>query len=92
VDPRPGDEALITDIDLAILGAPESRFDEYEAQIRREYSWVPEPLFRNTRARLLSGWLDRPAIYVTEHFRERLEVPARRNLRRSLSRLNDSTT
>lgn len=90
--PHTGDAALIADIDLAILGASESRFEEYEAQIRREYSWVPEPLFRETRARLLSAWLDRPAIYATEQFRKRFEAPARRNLRRSVSRLNDSTT
>ena len=34
--PAPGDDTLITDIDLAILGQPPNRFDEYEHQIREE--------------------------------------------------------
>ncbi len=85
--PAAGDQALIVDVDLAILAAPEPRFDEYEAQIRREYAWVPESVFRQTRAGILVQFLNRPAVYFTEHLRERFEDRARSNLRRSLSRL-----
>jgi predicted metal-dependent HD superfamily phosphohydrolase len=35
------DAALLVDVDLAILGAEFERFDEYERQVRQEYSWVP---------------------------------------------------
>jgi predicted metal-dependent HD superfamily phosphohydrolase len=85
--PAPGDPALMVDIDLGILGAPAPRFDEYEEQVRREYAWVPEPVFRETRARLLSEFLKRPTIFATAHFAGRYEAAARQNLSRSLARL-----
>jgi predicted metal-dependent HD superfamily phosphohydrolase len=85
--PAPGDPALIVDIDLSILGAPVGRFEEYEEQVRREYAWVPDAVFRAKRARLLSEFLARPAIFNTAHFAARYEAMARENLTRSLARL-----
>ena len=38
--PAGGDEQLLVDIDLAILGASAARFAEYERQIRAEYAFV----------------------------------------------------
>jgi predicted metal-dependent HD superfamily phosphohydrolase len=81
------DMKLMVDIDLAILGAKAPRFEEYELQIRQEYSWVPPLLFRRRRAGILKAFLDREFIYSTALFRARFEVPARRNLQRSLERL-----
>jgi len=37
VSPPAGDAALLVDVDLAILGSPVERFDEYEHQVRQEY-------------------------------------------------------
>jgi predicted metal-dependent HD superfamily phosphohydrolase len=85
--PRSQDEALLMDIDLAILGSPDDEFDRYERAIRQEYAWVSEPLFQTKRAAILRGFLARPALYHTPVFRERLERPARANLARSLARL-----
>ena len=39
--PATHDAALLVDVDLAILGAPVERFDEYERQVRKEYGWAP---------------------------------------------------
>ena len=80
--PSGQDERLLVDIDLSILGAERARFDEYEQQIRREYAYVPGFLFRRKRREILKGFLDRPAIYSTPHFHDRLEARARDNLRR----------
>jgi predicted metal-dependent HD superfamily phosphohydrolase len=77
---RTVDMALMIDIDLAILGANPPRFAEYERQIRAEYHWVPEPMFRRKRRQLLGAFLARPQIYHTDFFRARLEAAARRNL------------
>lgn len=81
------DQQLISDIDLAILGAGPKRYDEYERQIRREYKHVPTVLYRPGRRRILTGFLERPQIYYTDWFRERREAQARRNLERALTRL-----
>jgi predicted metal-dependent HD superfamily phosphohydrolase len=81
------DSALLLDVDLAILGAPRARFDEYESQVRREYVFVPEDAWRRARAALLARFLERPRLYATDFFAERLEARARANLRASLERL-----
>jgi len=83
--PRGRDEQLLVDIDLSILGAERARFDEYERQIRKEYSYVPEFLFRRKRKEILLGFMERPAIYSTPHFHDALEARARDNLRRVTS-------
>ena len=85
--PGPGDAALVVDIDLAILGADASRFDQYEHQVREEYSWAPDPIFAATRRRILTGFLRRAGIYTTAPFRSRFEAAARTNLERALARL-----
>ena len=79
------DEQLVVDVDLYILGAPEERFAEYERQIREEYAFVPDWLFRRKRRAILRGFLDRAHIYSTQHFRAALEERARENLQRAVS-------
>lgn len=81
------DQQVLVDIDLAILGADTQRFGEYERQVRAEYAWVPESLFRRTRKQILEGFLTRPTIYSTALFRTALENSARANLSRSLQLL-----
>jgi predicted metal-dependent HD superfamily phosphohydrolase len=85
--PETTDQQLVVDIDLSILGAPQARFDEYERQIRQEYSWVDEAVFRSVRSKILQEFLARPSIYSTASFRDRLERTARENLKRSIAAL-----
>lgn len=82
--PQDADQRLLVDIDLAILGAPRARFDEYERQIRAEYAHVPEALFTARRREILQGFVARPAIYATERFRASHERAARENLARAI--------
>ena len=81
------DAKLTVDIDLAILGAPPIRFEEYEAQIRQEYQWVPDDVFRQKRSDILRSFLARQHIYAFQYFQEHLEAQARSNLQNSLSKL-----
>lgn len=81
------DAKVLVDIDLAILGADAARFEEYEVQIREEYSWVPESLYRKGRRKILQGFLNRERIYCTKFFQVEYETRARENLSRSLARL-----
>ena len=78
--PAEPDEQLLVDIDLAILGASELRFAEYESQIREEYAHVPEALFKAKRGSILRSFLDRERIFGTPHFHAELEARARKNL------------
>lgn len=85
--PRDSDAQLLCDIDLSILGREPDVFDEFERRIRREYAWVPEPIYRSSRSEVLRGFLRRRSIYQTEYFRERYELPASANLERALTEL-----
>lgn len=87
--PEGCDAEILIDVDLAILGASPVRFDEYEQQVRDEYSWVAELMFRIERRKVLQSFLDRQAIYSTELFRMGREQQARDNLSRSISQLGD---
>jgi predicted metal-dependent HD superfamily phosphohydrolase len=80
-------EALLRDIDLAVLGAGWLRFMRYERGIAREYAGLPPESFRKGRAGLLRDLLSRSALYATPGFRRRLERRARRNLALALARL-----
>src|SRR3989344_860662 len=82
------DTRIFFDIDLAILGQPSKKFDEYERQIRKEYSWVTHRTFRARRRELLLSFLKRPRIYLTPHFYALYELQAQRNLARSIRNLS----
>ena len=85
--PGEPDAALLCDIDLSILGRTPEIFDEFERRIRREYAWVPEPVYRGARAEILAEFLRRRSIFQTDYFRGRYEVQARANLERVLKDL-----
>jgi predicted metal-dependent HD superfamily phosphohydrolase len=85
--PSSPDEQLIRDIDLSILGRGPGIFDAFERRIRREYAWVPEPMYRRERSAVLSGFLRRRSIYQTDQFRLRYEASARANLKRTVAEL-----
>jgi len=85
--PEAGDQTLLVDIDLSILGATTARFEEYEQQVRREYRWVPDFLFRRKRREILEEFLQRKPLYGTARVRDRLEAAAHANLRRAIERL-----
>ncbi|HSW14145.1 MAG TPA: hypothetical protein VLI06_14965 [Solimonas sp.] len=87
-EPIDVDQDLLSDIDLGILGARPSRFDEYERQIREEYKHVPSPTFKAARRHVLQGFLARTRIYHTDWFFERRERLARSNIERSLRQLS----
>jgi predicted metal-dependent HD superfamily phosphohydrolase len=87
--PTSADARAVVDVDLAILGAPPERFDEYERDVRREYAWVPGILFRRERRKILRGFLERPRIFQTNAMHGLREQAARANLERSVRRLGD---
>lgn len=81
------DLPVFLDLDLSILAAPEPDYENYRRQIRAEYEWVPEPVYRNGRARLLAAFLERPRLYFTPALAARWEECARSNMARELQEL-----
>lgn len=88
--PADSDTRLLLDVDLSILGQSPVVFDEYEKQIRAEYSWVSDKRFAAGRSDILKTFLERPAIYLTDFFRNKYESQAEANLKRSLEQLSKS--
>ena len=77
-----GDEDLIIDIDLSILGSSPKDYDIYRLSVRSEYSFVSDTDFSAGRSLILEGFLSQK-IYATEFFSP-LESKARSNLKREL--------
>ncbi|WP_166845785.1 DUF4031 domain-containing protein [Isoptericola sp. BMS4] len=88
-DPAPHDAtgALVSDADLAVLGAGPRTYARYVAQVRAEYGHVPDPDFRAGRAAVLTGLLDAPALFRTAPGRDRWADAAAHNLRAELAGL-----
>ena len=87
------DAKVLVDIDLSIFGRSEEEFDKYERNIRKEYQWCSDEEFKAGRADILQKFLNRqtrPAVYLTDFFREKYETQARKNLERSLAKLKSS--
>ena len=85
--PRTETGKWIVGIDLAILGESPERYDEYEANIRREYAHVPDAMYRLGRRQVLGRFAKMDRIYHVPKLAERFEQPAKSNLERALSAL-----
>lgn len=79
---------LFTDADLSILGSSHADYDEYAANVRKEYDIYPDLVYRPGRKKVLEHFLNMPAIFKTAFFAERLESKARENLSRELATLS----
>ena len=83
-----GDTAIMVDVDLSILGANRDRYDAFELKVRAEYRWVPRPLYRRERRKILESFLRRQRIFGTDEFFHRYESAARENLARAIGNLS----
>jgi predicted metal-dependent HD superfamily phosphohydrolase len=73
------------DCDMAILGAPEPQFADYDRAIAEEYRALPRWLYRHKRRQFFRMLLDSERIFLSDLFRDRFESQARKNLARSLA-------
>lgn len=88
-DPPPDrDAAVLLDADLAVLGASEDRYRRYAADIRKEYSFVPDGDYRVGRAAVLRLFLARPRIFRCDEMFGECEARARANLAAELAELS----
>ncbi len=83
------DTQILLDADLAILGSPSQTYQQYAQAIRREFAFVPLPKYCRGRIQILSQFLQRPQIYYSDHFYDKYEAPARKNIQHEISQLNN---
>ncbi len=89
---RPADDdangCALSDADLAILAASPERYAEYAADVRREYTQVPDDLFRQGRAAVLCDLLAKDHLFHTAYAKTHWESAARANVEAELVRLD----
>ncbi|WP_375559164.1 hypothetical protein ACE193_15680 [Bernardetia sp. OM2101] len=81
------DLQVLLDLDLAILGQSKTVYQNYSEQVREEFGYVPNFLYKRGRKLVLKNFLDRSTIYQTSFFKEQLEEQARENIREELESL-----
>jgi predicted metal-dependent HD superfamily phosphohydrolase len=81
------DTRIFLDLDLSILGTREELYKEYSRAIRKEYSWVPNFMYRRGRKKVLNNFLARERIYFTDELAARLESQARYNIENEIKTL-----
>lgn len=85
--PASGDEALVLDIDMAILASPGEQYAAYTRAIRAEFAFASDEQFRAGRAAFVRAMLVRPSIFHTPLLATEFEAAARANLDCELSTL-----
>ncbi|MFG3254511.1 hypothetical protein [Streptomyces sp. NPDC048172] len=88
-DPSPGDTngAVLCDADLAVLAGSPEEYARYASDVREEYAFVPDPVFREGRAEVLRQLLAPERLFRTRYGRDNWEHTARRNLSTELELL-----
>lgn len=85
--PARGDESVISDIDLSILGAEPVEYEEYRRAIRQEFAFASDDQFILGRTAFLERMLDRRTIFATPFFQQEYEWRARDNMESERDRL-----
>jgi predicted metal-dependent HD superfamily phosphohydrolase len=78
-------EAIIADVDLAILGADPKTFKQYEKNIRKEYGSTRDSYFNKGRFKFLQQISNKSNIFWTEYFKDTYEQQARINIKESMA-------
>lgn len=88
-DPAEGDDAgaILSDADLAVLGATPADYEIYRRQVRADFAHVDDGAWRVGRAAVVRGLLERPRIFRTVVGAGRWEDQARDNLAAELGAL-----
>lgn len=85
--PADPDTDLLTDADLAVLGAEPERYALYVQDIRKEYAMYPDFLYNPGRRNVLRHFLSMERIFKSMHFFGLYEERARTNIASELARL-----
>ncbi|MBC6993323.1 hypothetical protein QWY85_19355 [Neolewinella lacunae] len=83
------DTNYFTDADLSILGSTPEVYARYCQNVRKEYAVFPDFIYRPGRKKVLKHFLAMEKIFKTDHFFDKFERNARRNLAEELRDLTE---
>jgi predicted metal-dependent HD superfamily phosphohydrolase len=78
------DLAFLLDADMKILGSSAADFDEYNANIAKEFSFVDTKSYYQGRTEVLKSFFFKPRLFITDTAYEEFELQAKANLERTL--------
>ncbi|KAA0915093.1 hypothetical protein [Psychrobacter sp. ANT_WB68] len=84
------DAAYLLDMDLSILGASWSEYEQYAQAVRQEYAHISNVDYHVGRVKVLKKLLGHPTLYLTDYYHSRLEEQARENIKREIKILRAS--
>ena len=87
---KESDAAYLLDMDLSVLGASWSEYQQYAQAVRQEYAHISNVNYRVGRISVLKGLLAHQTLYLTDYYHSRLEEQARENIKREIKILHAS--
>lgn len=84
------DAAYLLGMDLSILGASWSEYEQYAQAVRQEYAHISNVDYHVGRVKVLKKLLGHPTLYLTDYYHSRLEEQARENIKREIKILRAS--
>ncbi|MFD2186027.1 hypothetical protein [Aquimarina celericrescens] len=79
---------FFTDADLSILGSDWENYKVYFKNVRKEYKYYPAFMYSKGRIKVLEHFLNMPKIFKTEHFYQKFEAQAKKNMKREIDFLS----
>lgn len=80
-------ENLLLDCDLIILGSSRIVYNQYAQAVRKEYQFVPAPIYNKKRAAILTFFLQGDTIFNTSFFEDKFGKQAKENMKYELEGL-----
>lgn len=82
------DLCLFLDADISILGSTSKIYNNYAADIRKEYNWVTDKQYIDARIKILRDFLKRDQIFKTNIAYDLFETRARINMQNEINYLS----
>lgn len=78
-----------TDADLSILGSDWKDYEIYFKNVRKEYKYYPDFMYNKGRIKVLTHFINMPAIFKSDHFYKKFEAEAKKNLQQEIDLLSN---
>lgn len=81
------DTGYLIDADLSILGQTPEVYSNYSANVRKEFRFYPDFIYKRGRSKVLKNFIKNERIFKTDYFHQKYEKAARRNIENELKNI-----